>query len=172
MAKAKFVTTKGAAQWPWLNKPDTRFDTDGKYKADLLVKADEAKDFMSAAKALFVEEFGEKMLPKAKWPFEKDDESGAVRIRAKSSNKPGLFDAKGNTITADLNVGNGSTIKMAGVMSTYDAGGNKGVTAYLNSVQIIDLVEFGGNDFEEEDGYVFESSNEATNDNSEEFPDF
>lgn len=171
MAKQKFVTTKGTAQWPWLNKPDTRFDAEGKYKADLLVKADDAKEIMSAAKALFVEEFGEKMLPKAKWPFEKDDETGSVRIRAKSSNKPGLFDAKGNAITADLNVGNGSTIKIAGLLATYDAGGNKGVTAYLNSVQIIDLVEFGGNDFEEEDGYVFDSG-EATNDNTAEFADF
>lgn len=170
MSKSKFTSPKGTAQWPWLSKPDTRYDAEGKYKTDVLVTKDEAKDFMSTAKELYVEEFGEKALSKAKWPFMVDDETGGVTIRAKSSKKPGLFDAKGNVITKDLAVGNGSVIKIAGLMQTYDAGGNKGVTAYLNGVQIIDLVEFGGSAaFDEEDGYVF-TAEETSNDNDE--PDF
>ena len=100
-----------------------------------------------------------------------DDEAGGIKIRAKSSKKPTLFDAKGNVIKTDLPVGNGSIIKLSGVMGTYSAGGNIGVTAYLNAVQIIDLVEFGGSTFEEEDGYVHEAT-ESASDATEEFNDF
>tara|TARA_R100000951_G_scaffold116800_1_gene131180 strand:- start:9699 stop:10214 length:516 start_codon:yes stop_codon:yes gene_type:complete len=171
MAKAKYTSSKGTAMWPWLAKPDTRFDAEGKYKTDLLVKKEDAQEFVDMAKQIFIEEFGEKSLAKAKWPFMNDDEAGGIKIRAKSSKKPTLFDAKGNVIKTDLPVGNGSTIKLSGVMGTYSAGGNIGVTAYLNAVQIIDLVEFGGSTFEEEDGYVHEAT-ESASDATEEFNDF
>ena len=171
MAKAKFTSPKGAAMWPWLSKPDTRYDAEGKYKSDLIVKKEDAKEFVELAKQVFIEEFGEKSLSKAKWPYMNDDEAGGLKIRAKSSKKPMLVDAKGNVIKGDLAVGNGSTIKLAGVLTSYSAGGNIGVTAYLNAVQIIDLVEFGGSQFEEEDGYVHENT-ESTSDTTEEFNDF
>lgn len=155
MSKAKFVTPKGSAVWPWLSNPDTRYNAEGVYKTDLMVPKDQAQAIMAKAKEIFVEEYGDKALPKAKWPFEIDEESGGVRIRAKSAKKPVLYDAAGSVIKEDLNVGNGSGIKVSGVMSTYNAGGNTGVTMYLNAVQIIDLVEFGGTAFEPvEDGYV------------------
>jgi hypothetical protein len=170
MSKEKFTSPKGTAQWPWLSKPDTRYDAEGKFKTDLLVSTEEAAPIMETAKKLFVEEFGEKALKNAKWPYMVDDVTGGVKIRAKSGKKPGMFDAKGNVITKDLAVGNGSVIKIAGLLQTYDAGGNKGVTAYLNAVQLIELVEFGGSaSFEEEDGYVF-TAEETANDNDE--PDF
>ena len=171
MAKVKFTSPKGTAMWPWLSKPDTRYDAEGKYKSDLIVKKEDAKEFVELAKQIFIEEFGEKSLSKAKWPYMNDDEAGGLKIRAKSSKKPMLVDAKGNVIKGDLAVGNGSTIKLAGILNTYSAGGNIGVTAYLNAVQIIDLVEFGGSQFEEEDGYVHENT-ESTSDTTEEFNDF
>jgi len=160
MSKAKYVTPKGSAIWPWLSVPDTRFDDQGKYKTDILVKSDDAKALAEKAKEIYIEEFGEKALSKAKWPFEIDEESGGVRFRAKSSKKPVLYDAGGNFIKEDLSVGNGSVLKLSGVMSTYNAGGNTGVTMYLNAVQVIDLVEFGGTAFEPEDGYMHESADE------------
>ena len=46
MAKAKFTSPKGTAMWPWLSKPDTRFDAEGKYKSDLLVKKEDAKEIV------------------------------------------------------------------------------------------------------------------------------
>lgn len=161
MSKAKFVSPKGSAVWPWLSVPDTRFDSEGKYKTDLLVPKEQAQAIMAEAKKIYTEEFGDKALSKAKWPFEIDEESGGVRFRAKSSKKPVLYDAAGSVIKEDLNVGNGSEIKISGVMSTYNAGGATGVTMYLNAVQIISLVEFGGNAFEPvEDGYVHAAAQE------------
>ena len=155
MSKAKFVSPVGTAVWPWLAVPDTRFDAEGKYKTDLLVPKEEAKEMMAEAKKLYIEEFGEKALKAAKFPFEIDEESGGVRFRAKSSKKPVVYDAQGSVIKDDLNVGNGSEIKISGLMATYNAGGATGVTMYLNAVQIISLVEFGGTAFDPvEDGYV------------------
>ena len=139
--------------WPWLNVPDTRYDATGKYKCDLMVSKEAASDMMTKAKEIFIEEFGEKSLKTAKWPFQPDEESGGVRFRAKSSKKPVLYDAKGKVIKDELNIGNGSQLKLSGVMSTYNAGGSTGVTMYLNAVQVIDLVEYGGTDFTEEEGY-------------------
>ncbi len=166
MAKAKFVSPKGTANWPWFNKPDTRFDAEGKYKTDLLVPKGEASDLMSKAKSLFIEEFGESELKKAKYPF--NIEGDVVTLKAKSKQKPVIYDAKGKKINDEVNVGNGSTIKVSGMLGTYDAGGSKGVTAYLNAVQLIDLVEFGGAEFEEEDGYVHVSKEEEFNEESTE----
>lgn len=152
MSKTQIVTPKGTAQWPWLINPDTKFDDNGKYKTDILFSKNDAKDLMAKCKELFLDEFGETSIKAAKWPFSVDEESGGVRFRAKSSNKPALFDSQGQVIKGNLNVGTGSTIKVAGVLSTYSAGGNTGVTMYLNAVQVIDLVEFGSNAFSAEDG--------------------
>ena len=41
--KINFQTPVGVAKYPHLNKPDTAFDAEGKYKAELLVSQDEAK---------------------------------------------------------------------------------------------------------------------------------
>jgi hypothetical protein len=161
MSKAKFTSPQGTAVWPWFSVPDTRFDAEGKYKTDLMVPKDEAAPIMAEAKKIYIEEFGEKALSKAKWPFEIDEESGGVRFRAKSSKKPVLYDAEGSVIKQDLNVGNGSEIKISGVMSTYNAGGATGVTMYLNAVQIITLEEFGSTAFDPvENGYVHTAAEE------------
>jgi hypothetical protein len=41
-----FVTHKGTAQYPWLNKADTQFDAEGVYKTNLLVPQDQAKELV------------------------------------------------------------------------------------------------------------------------------
>jgi hypothetical protein len=60
---------------------------------------------------------------------------------------PTMFDAKGNVIKGKLpNVGGGSTMKIAVTAKAYyvDSSGEVGISYYLNSTQLIDLVEFGG----------------------------
>lgn len=158
MSKAKFMTPKGTAKYPWFTVPDTEYNADGVYKTDLLIAQDEAKPLMTKAKELFIEEFGEKSVAAAQWPFKVDEESGGVRFRVKSSKKPALYDGAGNLIKDDLRVGTGSIIKVDGQMSTYDAGGKKGVTMYLNAAQIIELQEIGGANFTAEEGaYVHDT---------------
>jgi hypothetical protein len=149
----KFVTPKGRAVYPSVIRPDTRYNEEGVYKTGLEMSAKDAEKFVEDLKACYTEEFGAKKLASAKLPFKKNDD-GSIVFNFKSKNAPKLFDAKGNPIrdTSDLRVGGGSVFKVAGAMKAYNAGGTTGVTCYLNSVQIIDLVEYNGSPFGAEEG--------------------
>ena len=35
MAKVRFITPKGVANYPWLNAPDFEYNSDGEYKEEL-----------------------------------------------------------------------------------------------------------------------------------------
>ncbi len=149
----KFVTPKGRAVYPSIIRPDTRYNEEGVYKTGLEMSAKDAEKFIEDLKACYTEEFGAKKLASAKLPFKKNDD-GSIVFNFKSKNAPKLFDAKGNPIrdTSELRVGGGSVFKIAGAMKAYNAGGTTGVTCYLNSVQIIDLVEYNGSPFGAEEG--------------------
>lgn len=149
----KFVTPKGRAVYPSIIRPDTRYNEEGVYKTGLEMSAKDAEKFVEDLKACYTEEFGAKKLASAKLPFKKNDD-GSIVFNFKSKNAPKIFDAKGNPIkdASDLRVGGGSVIKVAGAMKAYNAGGSTGVTCYLNSVQIIDLVEYNGSPFGAEEG--------------------
>jgi hypothetical protein len=80
--------------------------------------------------------------------------------------KIALFDAKGKPITLPPKIGKGTKCKLAFIIAPFCMVATKkvGVTLWLEAVQIIDLVEYGGGDaasygFGEEDGY--EASNDA-----------
>jgi hypothetical protein len=141
----KFVTPKGRAVYPSIIRPDTRYNEEGVYKTGLELSPKDAEKLVEDLKACYVEEFGAKKLPSAKLPFKKNDD-GTLVFNFKSKNAPKIFDAKGNPIKdpSELRVGGGSVVKIAGAMKAYNAGGATGVTCYLNSVQIISLVEWGG----------------------------
>jgi hypothetical protein len=98
---------------------------------------------------------------------------GKIKIVAKTAatKKDGgprvvpLFDAKGKPVKFRPNVSGGSTVKMNFTASPYDkperTGIEIGIALYLEAVQIIDLVEFGGGNaesfgFSAEDGYEAE----------------
>lgn len=149
----KFVTPKGKAVYPSLTRPDTRYNADGVYKTGLIFSDAEAKKFEEMLKEVFIEEFGAKKLASAKLPFKKN-EDGSVVFNFKSKNAPKMFDSKGNPVKdiSELRLGGGSTLKVAGACKAYNAGGVTGVTLYLNSVQVIDLVEFSGSPFGAEEG--------------------
>jgi len=152
MAKPNFVSPKGTAAYAWLTKADTKFNPEGVFKTSLVVPAKEAQPFIEAIKEAYVGELGAKKLAKANLSHDVN-EDGTVTFKFKSKQKPKLFDSKGKPITGDVAVGNGSVIKVAGGFGPYDKGANTGCTLYLNSVQIIDLVEWSGSStFGEEDG--------------------
>lgn len=149
----KFVTPKGKAVYPSLTRPDTRYNEDGVYKTGMLFSEQEADKFMDTLKEVYSEEFGAKKLSSAKMPFKKNDD-GTVTFNFKSKNAPKIFDSKGNPIKdiSELRIGGGSTLKIAGAAKAYNAGGNTGVTCYLNSVQVIDMVEYSSSPFGAEEG--------------------
>ena len=168
----KFVTPKGKAVYPSLTRPDTRYNEEGVYKTGLTMSEKDAQKFMEMLKEVYTEEFGAKKLPSAKLPFKKNDD-GSVVFNFKSKNAPKLFDSKGNPIKdiSELRVGGGSTIKIAGAAKAYNAGGATGVTCYLNSVQVIDLVEYSSSPFGAEEGGFEAAASEKFADATEESED-
>ena len=92
--------------------------------------------------------------------------------------KPALFDAKARPISdPDFRIGNGSICRVQFDASPYCMPSTKtaGVSLRLHAVQVLSLVEYGGDsDFEEEDGFEFknDSPREATASESETNWDF
>lgn len=153
--KLTFTTPKGTAVYPWLNKADYQFDSNGQFKVSLRVANDDAKPLVEIAKKAAQEAFGDKA-KNARLPFKKDEDTGDTLIIAKSKFKPKFMDTTGALINErDVpQIFGGSTLKLAGTIYCYSAGGNNGVSLQLGGVQIIDLSEGsnGGISFDAEDG--------------------
>jgi hypothetical protein len=177
MAKLKTtVTPKGVLSWPYIGKPDTRYNPEGVYKTSLIVPAEAAEPLMTMCKEAFTTEYGATKMAKANMPFspELDDqgqETGNVVFKFKSKRAPKLYDAKGKVINKVLQVSSGTVAKVATAINPYMTGINVGVSLYLNDVQIIELVEYGaGAKFEAEDGY--EAEDNGSTDDGKDSPDF
>lgn len=112
---------------------------------------------------------------------ETEEETGMLVISAKTNaeykDKKGklrertlvIFDASGKKLKNPPEIGSGSTLKLAATMVPYymPAENTVGVTLYLDAVQIIDLVTFGGQrdagsfGFGAEDGYRADDEDES-----------
>lgn len=168
------VTPAGAAVYPHINRPDTKFKAEGEFHTKLRIPADKAKDLvrlidarMEEAKKLPELVKARKNNPKKPIPEntpysmvvdeETGEETGDVEFTFKSkasgvskktgkewSRKVKLFDAKKKPVTED--VWGGSTIKVAFVPSVYfiNAKVGYGVKLNLEAVQVIDLVTGSG----------------------------
>lgn len=158
-----FVTHKGTAQYPWLNKADTQFDPEGVFKTNLLVPQDQAKELMDKLKEVAQDEFGKKANG-ARMPYKIDEETGMMAIIAKSKFKPKFFDSKGQVVTNPPNIFGGSIIKIGGVISPYTVTGNNGISLRLTKVQIIEPVSQTGSGLDgfeaEDDGFIAEDFND------------
>lgn len=181
MAKnVRYTTNAGVAKYPWLNKPDTKFDSDGVYKVDLAFdkKSDIAELHKLCTEAVKDAAIRNKTKKMAKLPIfeEVDDQENKtgrwivrckVKCRPDWDRKPKLFDASGKRI--DVNVGGGTVMKVnleLYVWSTPKDG--VGITLQPRAIQIIDLVEFesGGSaetyGFGEEEGFVSDEELDGT----------
>lgn len=183
MAKKRYinkVTPAGLAQFAYLIKPD-EYKNQNKYKVNLVLSEDEASKMVEGITKLAEEVFTQTQaaLKPAKrkalrlgLPFENEtskegEETGNILFKFKSANKPDLFDAQGKPIEGDLNVGNGSLIKVAYSfctdgyhMASMDLAG---INLYFDAVQILELKGFSGSakdyGFEEEEGFSAEEAN-------------
>lgn len=181
MAKGTLMLLpKGPAVYPALNRPDTKFDELGAYKADVAVSADEAKDIIAALQKVAKAHMG-KALPKASnscWYVETDDEgeeTGRIVFKCRVKNRtrkdgklwdrrPMVIDAKKNEMPTDVNVWGGSVIRVQVEIYEWNAGGKKGISLQPVVVQVIKLVSGSGPDlsaFGEEDGYEVEDDDTA-----------
>ena len=182
----KITTPKGTAQFPWLNKADTKFSELGDYKVNLVVPKDEAAAFVKkvtdARKEAAQAEKAKKLAP---LPFENElddqgNETGNVVIKCKVANKrskrtgevwdrkPALFDSKLTPISAT--VGGGSQLRLSCELYFWKSANlGMGVMIQPLAVQVIKLVELGGVSaddfgFEEEDGFEGSAATTETDD--------
>lgn len=196
MTKAKnprFTTPAGIAQYPYLTKPDTKFNPDGEYKIALEIPGAAAQDIVTfldeqfaASVAKAKKENAGKKIKEGDVPYSVDEDSGKVTVRFKLKAKvtpkqgdpfeqrPAIFDAKGKPLQ-DAKIGGGSKVKVAyELVPYYTAIAGAGVSLRLKAVQVIDLVEFSGGasadayGFGEEEGYEAEDTPAAQNGFSEE----
>jgi len=189
----QYVTTVGVAKFPYLVKPDTKFDDRGLFKTDLILSKEDIQPIedsaMELAKAFKASDVKNHPARKG-WDYhipilEDLDQDGnetgmgiarfkqaaAIRTRDGREIKKSilLFDSQGNRLT-DVNPYSGTRMAVAYTMSPYanPTGKRYGVTFRLVAAQIIDLVEGTGASadtmgFKKVDGFVKES---PTNDES------
>lgn len=175
MAKGKvkfkeYTTPAGTAVWPWLTRPDTKFNPDGEYRSKLRLPVDnpwvaDMKKILDGEIEAQVQKIKDEQ-PKLKNKVKPADppytdvvdddgnDTGEVefsfkqkaKIKKKDGTvievKPKLFDAKANAITLKGYVGNGSTLKIRFAVVPYfmASTAQAGVTLRLLAAQIIDLV--------------------------------
>lgn len=200
MSKTKnprYTTPAGIAQYPYLTKPDTKFNPDGEYKISVEIPGAAAQDIatfldeqFAASVAKAKKENPGKKIKEGDVPYSVNDDTGKVTVRFKLKAKvtpkqgdpfeqrPALFDAKGKPIGADAKIGGGSKVKVAyELVPYYTAIAGAGVSLRLKAVQVIDLVEFSGGasseayGFGEEEGYEAEDTPAAQNGFAEETSD-
>ena len=165
-----FTTPKGIAQYPWLSKPDTKFNEEGEYKVNLILTKKEAAPVIEQINAAFAENFKiqekehGKDIKTANPPYtdELDDDNKPtgnviIKFKSKALYAPAIFDAKGN-VMKDSNIWGGSEIRVNGSIAPYYVKLiGAGVALRLRAVQVIQYVEGGTGSadrfgFEEVDG--------------------
>ena len=165
----KYYSPVGVAAYPYLTRPDTAFNAT-KYKITVTVSG---KDAIAAKKDLDALMASHKYKTKEpNKPYAEDDE-GNLLIKFSSKFMPTVVDAKEKKIfdqktkvekLKDIRIGSGSTVRAAGEPFFYD----KGLSLQLQSVQLIELVEWGdGSGFGEADGYSHEDAEEAADEDND-----
>ena len=167
MGQVNFITPIGTAVYPWLTKPDYQFVESGKYQTKLSVSKDDkgAQKLITEINNYSLAEFGQKA--KVHLPFQLDEETGNFVFTMSTKYKPTFFDASGTPVTDPPNIWGGSQIRIKGAMSSYSHT-KKGISLYINAVQIIKAISGGAGDdsgfdaVEMDDAFHAESfSNEA-----------
>lgn len=165
---ARMATAKGMAHFAYIDKPDSgREYSDDKFKVTISFDAADpfVKQLEDKVDALLAEHFGTKIPRNIHHPVKDGDDTsidalqGRVFIRAKTVKKPMLVDAKNQPVPEGITVFSGDIIRAGITLAVFD-GAQKGVTAYLDAVKIIEKRaggSGGGNVasmFGDDDGYV------------------
>jgi hypothetical protein len=168
--RKKFKSQRGVAHWPSLNRTESYKGKDtGNYTLKLILEGAALEATKAEVEEFLVDTYGPKKAKLAASPFKLtkpkegsgDKPKTFITFRMKAVGKDGdprnvaLYDAKGNPVKRKVNLGSGSVVKVNGTMSAFKE--DPGVAFYMNSVQIIKLVEYQSADgfdaVEDEDGW-------------------
>lgn len=164
----RMTSPKGTLLFPWLNKPDTKFNPEGKYRVTLrLSEADgkalvaklqpiedklvatAQKDPKRKGKRIKTHDFFKLVHddngdPTGEYEFSmKMTASGVRKDGTAWAMKPDLFDRHGQKLPADVAIWGGSTGKVSFDVVPYDKAIGTGISLRLNAVQVITLSEGG-----------------------------
>jgi len=185
----RHTTPEGIASYPWLNKPDTKFDPDGVYKCNILIESDKAKSVISAIDKAYdqnvinvKEETGKSKIKPADKPYvigSKDDPivaPGQVMFKVKCKAKikdtevrPHVVDSKGTQLVG-TDIYGGSKVRVCmDLVPYYVSTTGAGITLRLIGVQVLELQDAPAPDlstmgFKEEEGFMVENNNEVESD--------
>lgn len=179
MAIQNYVTCKGKAIYPHLRTPDMYEGNDLGFTIRLMPSVEDAQKFeeflrRELDKAATLPEFAGKRLndPNALIGMGETNEGYTVfKFKTKSTyrTKSGdimnrvvpIYDSQGKPLPKHVDIGHGSVVKVAFTIHPYYKTKTiKGLTLYLNAVQVLELVERGERDANsfgfgsEEGGYV------------------
>lgn len=171
-ARAERLTTPiGTAVYPYLNKPDTKFDDEGKFRVRLRIPEEEAGELLAKIQEQYDESYkefcsreGVRKLKTASTPWrnavdEDGKETGEIEFnfssKASGVNKETkeawtrtipLFDSKRKPLSKSLVVGNGSQCRVSFFISPfYTKLLGFGISLRLVGVQVTEFVAGGGN---------------------------
>lgn len=157
MSKLAFQSPKGEIKWAFISGHGRKNDLNGRheYSIDIVVPQAEARGAIEALDT-FWEENKPKDAKQAKsMGYRIDEESGNVTFTFKTtttypSGDPKvirIFNAKAQemTLPEGQKIGNGSRGRAAGTAAIYDGGkAARGVTLYLDAVQLTKFVAYQG----------------------------
>tara|TARA_Y100001938_G_scaffold140835_1_gene209615 strand:+ start:150 stop:749 length:600 start_codon:yes stop_codon:yes gene_type:complete len=186
MTNTNIVTPRGKLVYPHLNKADTKFDKDGVWRANLRIPKEEAKqlvdDIDNQIQSNATEETNKrnKKVKVANPPYTDDGEGNYVfnfKLKASGirpngerwSQKPILYDSKGNLFNNKDIIWGGTEAKVAFQPSSYYVPSiGAGVSLRLKAVQILNLVssnqDASSYGFKQEEGFVAEAEAEVSED--------
>ncbi len=139
----------GTAYWASITAPNTTFDSDGVYTINIC-QLDEENIAIVETDQLTVKNVG-------------DDSRNFITAKMKVKRKDGMVNDPPKVVDAKLNpmkdvlVGNGSKVNVSYRPFEWTFGNKSGFSAGLNSVQVLELVEYnpnGNSEFAVEEGYT------------------
>ena len=155
MAIQNVTTPTGVALYPWLTKPDTKFNEEGEYKVNLVLSKEDAQPLIKVINSVFEENLKEEIkkqkkkdIKTANPPYsEQFDDDGKptgnliFKFKSKAAYKPAIFDAQ-NNVLVDPPIWGGSEIKVNAALYPYNTPTmGAGVSLKIRAVQVIALVE-------------------------------
>lgn len=163
MSDTKKITTPlGEARFFCLGKEETfEGKGSGKQTASIIFKGDALKQITKEVDEFISEQFTPKEIASGvNSPFKKTKDGDAfLKAKAYVSTKEGkpvnipISDRKGNFVKAQVEIGNGSVVRLRVVLSKTKFQGKLYVGVKLVAVQLVKLVEYNAGGFDGVDGY-------------------
>jgi hypothetical protein len=174
----KGATPAGILTYAWLDKRDTSEYGKNKFKCSLRLKKGEGKNDEYARVLLDLHKAAKGKRDTA--PIKdgdalaednekKENMRGFWLLSAKTNNKPEQIDAKKNPLAATAKSGDWGKLSIGA--AEYDTGANKGITLYLNKVQLLERRANDDDGFDEEDDYEADTKKAPTADRTDDDQD-